>query len=72
LSLGSSGCIIVRSSVFFPSLSATRASPSSAAARLRRRGSRRSQFLVMFKFFVQIAFHFEIHFHQFHLKVIPN
>jgi hypothetical protein len=31
-----------------------------------------SSFLVMLKFFVHHAFHIVNHFHQFHLKQIPN
>jgi hypothetical protein len=34
--------------------------------------SNQSQFLIMFKFFVQDAFYFATHFHPFHLKLIPN
>jgi hypothetical protein len=34
--------------------------------------SNQSQFLVVFKFFVQNAFHITTHFHQFHLKLIQH
>jgi hypothetical protein len=64
--------IIVPSSVFVPSRTAALCVTRMGQMVFGSEQITPSQFLVMFKFFVHIVFHIAIHFHQFHLKHIPN
>jgi hypothetical protein len=56
----------------FPPRSRRCSSPRSAVVPFRASGSHRSQFLVVVRVFVHIAFQIAIHFHRFHLKRIQN